>query len=470
MKKILYSTFLLGALMLTSIGCSDFGDINVDPNNTTSVSPSVLLTSALRNIDAITNPSLPEFYVQRMSSTQYSDGSRYADVNFNFNGWYTGPLADLNHIIDLNTNPETSTEALSSGSNANQIAVARIMKAYFFGQMTDRWGPLPYSQALQGRDNFRPSYDSQETIYRDILKELKEAVGQIDGGVGVAGDFIFGGDMDAWKKFANTARANFALRMSEVDPAGAQAEFNDAMGAGVIDADAMYPYLAEAANQNPWFGRFITRTDFAISDVLVDAMAPVGDPRLNIYADPAPNHGEVRGMPYGIENAGDIPNADISFPGFPAVRGQDSPIPIFSLAQVNFMRAEAAQRGWNSDSAEEMYNAGIMASMAQWGVDDADAIAAFMAQDGIAFDGSLEQIMVQKWVAGYLQGYEGWADFRRTGFPALTPAEDPLNGTDIPVRQGYPTSERDLNEENYNAGVGLLGGEDGLGTPLWWDK
>lgn len=469
MKKILLNTLLLGAIMLFSVQCSDFDDINVDPNNTTSVAPSTLLTSSLRWIGTtVLNHAIPELYVQRMAETQYSDASRYSDINFDFNGWYTGPLADLQHIIDLNSNPETAADALSSGSNANQIAAARILKAYIYLIMTDRWGPLPYTSALQGRENFRPGYDSQETIYRDLLKELKEAVNQVDGGNGVSGDFLMGGDMDQWKKFANTVRANMALRMSQVDEASGKAEFADAMNAGLLDADLMYPYLGEAANQNPWFGRFITRTDYAISDVLADHMRAQGDPRLDIYADPAPNHGEVRGMPYGIEAAGDIPNADISFPGFPAVRGQDAPIAIFSMAQINFMRAEAAMRGWISSDAEEMYNTAIMASMNQWGVSDADAVATYMA--GVAYDGSLEQIMTQKWVAGYTQGYEGWADFRRTGFPALTPAEDPLNGTGIPVRQAYPTSERDLNEENYNAGVGLLGGEDGLGTPLWWDK
>ncbi len=471
MKKILINSLMLGAIMLFSIQCSDFEDINVDPNNTTSVAPSTLLTSSLRNIAGnVLNGTTTELYVQRMAETQYSDASRYIDINFDFNGLYTGVLADLQHIIDLNSNPETSADALSSGSNANQIAVARILKAYFFLQITDRWGPVPYTQSLQGRDNFRPSYDTQETIYRDLFKELKEAVNQIDGGAGVSGDFIFDGNMDEWKKFANTIRAKMALQISEVDPSGGQSEFTDAMNAGLIDADLMYPYLAESNNQNPWFGRFITRTDWAISDVLADYMRPSGDPRLDVYADPAPNHGEVRGMPYGIEAAGDIPNADISFPGFPAVRGQDAPLPIFSLSQVNFMRAEAAMRGWISADVQEMYEAAIMASMNQWGVTDADAIAAFMAHESVAFDGTMEQIMTQKWVAGYTQGYDGWADWRRTGFPTLSPAVDPLNGTEIPVRWGYPTSERDLNGENYDAAIGLLGGEDGLGTPLWWDK
>ena len=474
MKSLLYKLGVIVLLAFVGVACDDFDDINIDPNNTTSVQPETLLTNSLRSINSVLNSATPVLYVQHMAETQYTDASRYSDVNFDFNGWYTGPLADLNHIIELNTDEATSAEALASGSNANQIAVARILKAYFYHHMTDRWGPLPYSQALQGRENFTPAYDSQESIYNALFDELKQAVSQIDGGNGVAGDFILGGDMDAWKRFANTLRATMALRLSEVDPGRAASEFADAFSAGLITSDVMYPYLGETNNQNPWFGRFITRTDYAISDVLVNYLEPLGDPRLAVYADPAPNTGTVVGMPYGIENAGDIPNADISFPGNPAVRGQASPIGIFTLAQVNFMLAEAAFRGWISGDAAEFYNAGVAASMNQWGISDAAAIDAYLAQPGVAMEAGKELQLIgeQKWVALYLQGYEAWAEWRRTGIPALAPAPNPLNDSrEIPVRHAYPTTERDINEANYNSAVSsLLGGNDALSTALWWDK
>jgi hypothetical protein len=474
--KNIFKISLMALLTLAGVSCSDFGDINNDPNNTTSVAPEVLLTNALRSVSDVLGATSGIYYIQFMSETQYTDATRYSDVNFDFNGWYSGPLADLNHIIELNSNDATALDAQVSGSNANQIAVARIMKAYFFHFMTDRWGPLPYTNALQGRDNLRPAYDTQETIYMDLLNELSEAVAQMDGGAGVDGDFILGGDMDMWAVFANTLRMKMALRLSEVDPATAQAQFADAVADGVIssnDQDILYPYLAETNNQNPWFGRFITRTDFAISSTMVDYMKPLGDPRLNVYADPAPNYGDVRGMPYGIENAGDIPNDEISFPGFPAVRGQDAPIAIMTYAETLFAMAEGAHRGWINGDAQQMYEDAIRASWRQWGVYDEDAFNTFIAQPEVAWDANnaIELIHNQKWVALYLQGYEAWAEWRRTGYPELDPAPVPLSGQDaIPVRHGYPTTERDLNADNYNAGVSLLGGEDGLYTPLWWDK
>ena len=472
MKRKIISSSLVAIMLFFSTSCGEFGDLNIDPNNTTSVAPETLLTNAMRSVSTVVGAVTGVLYVQHMSETQYTESSLYQDINFDFNGWYTGALNDLNHIIELNSNPETAADALASGSNANQIAAARILKAYFFHHMTDRWGELPYNEALQGRDNFTPVYDTQETIYKDLLKELKEAVAQIDGGPGVNGDFLFNGDMDEWKKFANTIRLVMAIRMSEVDAALANTEFNAALNAGILDSDLMYPYLAETNNQNPWFGRFITRTDYAVSKILADTMRHYGDARLDSYGDPSPNFGDVRGEPYGLLNGGLVPDADVSFPNSTYVRAQSAPIAIFTTAQTFFYRAEAAKRGWTGENAQEMYEAGIAASWDQWGVFDQAAYDAFIAQPGVAYDdaNALAQIGYQKWIALYLQGYEAWAEWRRTGFPALFPPPDALNDSgEIPVRQAYPTSERDINSENYDASVARQG-EDGLDTKLWWDK
>jgi hypothetical protein len=474
MKKKILSIALAGLLVFTGTSCGEFGDINIDPNNTTSVAPETLLASALRQIGdgALLGADIPILYVQHMSETQYTESSLYQDVNFNFNGWYTGPLADLQHIIELNTDEETKEDALQSGSNANQIAAARILRAYFFHFMTDRWGALPYTQALQGRENFTPAYDSQETIYKDLLKELKEAVAQIDGGAGVDGDFIFDGDMEEWKKFANTIRLIMAIRMSEVDEALANTEFNSALNAGILDSDLMYPYLAETNNQNPWFGRFITRNDYSISKILADTLRTLGDPRLDSYGDPAPNFGDVRGEPYGLLNGGSVPDADVSFPNSTYVRAQDAPIAVITTAQTFFYRAEAAKRGWTSENAQEMYEAGIAASWEQWGVFDQAAYDAYLLDPHVAYDdaNALEQIGFQKWLAFYLQGYEAWAEWRRTGFPSLSPPPDAMNDSgEIPVRHAYPVTERDINSTNYEAAVAAQG-PDELDTNLWWDK
>ena len=139
--------------------------------------------------------------------------------------------------------------AAANGSNANQIAIARILKAYFFQFITDRWGDVPYSQALKGSENFSPAFDKQQDIYKDLFKEWKEAAAQFDGGNTVVGDILLNGNAARWKKFANSLRLIAALRISKADPVKGKAEFNAAMTDGVLTSNAdnvQYKFLSDA--------------------------------------------------------------------------------------------------------------------------------------------------------------------------------------------------------------------------------
>jgi len=485
--------------MLSS--CGEFGDMNVDPNNPSSAPTATLLTSSQASLSGLLGATTPVLYVQHLAETQYTEDSRYDVTQFDFNGWYTGPLINLQEIIRLNTDENTRDGASAYGSNANQIAVARIMKAYYFHTMTDRWGALPYSEALQGADDFAPAYDSQEDIYRSLLTELTEAAAQIDGGAGVAGDIIFGGNMAAWEGFANLLRANIALRMSDVDAATAQSQFEDAVADGILVEDITFNHLAETNYQNPWYGRFITRTDYAVSEAMIDQLIAFNDPRLPAYAAPALGTvvsktlttANYNGMPYGIDAAGDIPNQDVSFITPMIIYTQDAPQYIFSEAQIHFMLAEAAQNGWAvGGTAQGHYEMGIQASFEQWGVMDIgtytypniaaitpaneaslDVIdyATYIAQPGVAWDAAnaMDLIATQKWMALFMGGYEAWSEWRRLDAPALTPAVDALNQSgEIPVRHAYPGTESDINADNYAAAVAAQG-DDVLDTRLWWD-
>jgi hypothetical protein len=450
--------------------CSDFGDTNVNPNAPEFVGTETLLTSAQLSVGSVVGANVPVLYVQHLSDITYTESSRYGDVIADFNGWYTGPLANLQQIINLNTDEETKNDVLSGGSNNNQIGVAMILQAYFYQFIVDRWGPLPFTDALKGTEILLPSYDSEQTIYMAAISMLKNAVGMLDGGT-VEGDIILGGDTNEWKKFGNTLRANMALRMADVDPATGKSEFVSAVGSGILSSTVAYNYLAEAANQNPWFARFITRSDYAISDVFYNYLTATNDPRLNSFADPVKSTGVITPMPYGLENS-DVNPEDVSFPNSTYVRAQDNDIPIFSEAQIHFMMAEAAARGWISDNAETHYNAAISASMNQWGISDAAAIAAFTAQDGVKYNAAnwKKSIGEQKWVALFTQGYEAWAEWRRLDYPILQVAQAPLNLSEqIPARFMYPASESQLNTENYNAALSMIGGTDTDGAKLWWD-
>jgi hypothetical protein len=481
------SLTLIALLAVLLVSCDDFGNLNEDPNNPSQVRTELLLTNAQRSMSDVVGAVNGTLYVQYFAETQYTDAQEYRTVNANFNSWYTGPLQNLQTIISLNTDEDTRDDVLSGGSNANQIAVARILKAYFYQMMTDRWGMIPYSDALQGRDNFSPAYDLQEDIYADIINELKAAVDQMDGGAGVNGDILFGGDMVQWAALANSLRARAALRIADVNPALGSAEFEDAVSDGLIAEDVMYPYLEEANNQNPWFAEFQTRTDYAIHETIADYMKGLEDYRILKYANPAPNEiptgwdGEVTfdlivGMPF-LEDAGNVTNDEISFPGAaigaggPAVGDQGAPLPIITVAEMNFAKAEAVERGWIAGVAADYYYSGIEASWNQWEVFDAGSFADYVAQAEVEYDSAIweERVGTQKWLALFPHGYEAWSEWRRLGQPELTP--NPFGtGVDpqIPRRFTYPTSEATINGANYNVAVQAQG-PDTPDTKIWWD-
>lgn len=484
MKRNIIKLFVITALF-AACSPSDFGDINKNPNEPSTPVPSALLTSAQKGLfgNIITQATVltsayPNLYVQFLSDKQYTENSRYSTISFNYGAVYTGPLDNLQTIINLNSDPETAPDLVQYGSTANQLAVARILKAYFFLHLTDRFGDIPYSEALKPTENYKPKFDTQEEIYNSLFTELKEAVAQMDNGASPAGDVMFGGDLGEWRIFANTMRLVMALRISKVDAAKGETEFNAALTDGVItsnDENVSFTYLADENNDNPWEDAFQTRLDYAISKTLADQLNTTDDPRITVFANKASSTGTYVGMPYGITEAaaGAVPNASISFLGDP-LREQTAPTYIYTYAQVLFSLAEAAHLGWipgGEVAAADYYNDGIQASWEQWGVYDATDFAAFIAQPEIAYSGAnaMQRIGTQKWVALYMNGYEAWAEWRRIGFPALTPAPASLNPGGIPRRQAYPAFEANLNQANYNEAVDRLG-DDNLNSRIWWDR
>lgn len=487
MKKSISKYILVGmiAVGVTSCELGDFGDTNVNPNQTTQAIASSLLTNTINGLKGTIDDPTGSLYSQYLANSQYTSADNYQTIIFNYGGYYSGVLMDLEQIIIMNTDEETKSEASLYGSNENQIAVAQILQSYYFSFMTDRWGDIPYSEALKISEGVRqPSFDPQSEVYAGVLATLKTAQGNISSTAPVQGDILFDGDMDMWRKFANTIRMKMALRMSEVDPSTAASEFASAINDGVIALDnsenIFYANLPEAAFQNAWYARFLTRRDYTVANSLVDRMQTTAnggvlnasmDPRLTEYADPTDIGGKYVGMPYGLSEAraGAISNSDVSFLNAD-LRAQDAPNYIFTSAQVLFSMAEAAQRGWISGDAEALYYQGIEASLDQYGV--ASGYANYITNTYVQFDASkaIGQIVTQKWIANFLNGYESWAEWRRTGYPDLQPGEDALNDSkQIPVRQAYPLFELNLNSDNYNAVVARQGA-DGLDTPVWWDK
>ena len=462
-------------MSLTACETAEFGSLNENPNEPTSASPSILLSNVEGAVSNYLGTTTPNLYVQYLSNGQYDEESRYQTLNWSYEYWYT-TLTDLKRIIALNTNEETKDEvSASDASNANQIAVATILRVYIFQGMTNRWGRLPYTQALGGLDNQFPAYDSQEEIYNGLFSELDSALGMIESGIGPNGDYLFGGDMARWEQFGQTLKMVMALRLSEADPTLGKTKFNEALG-NVITSNSenfFYPYLEDENNDNPWEDRFYApsfRRDYLVSDVFVNALIGSGssatpeDPRLAEMAEPALNSGTFVGAPYGQSNSD---TDSYSFITQNVINNTKAPLYMFTYAEILFARAEAAALGWTSEDASSLYEDAITASMDQWGVSDSDATAYIAANPYVG----LESIGYEKWVALYLQGYDSWAEWRRmlaAGYEKeLTAPQDLLsNATDIPDRDGYPATAGAVNEQNYNDALEAQG-PDLLNTKLW---
>ncbi|WP_192822188.1 SusD/RagB family nutrient-binding outer membrane lipoprotein [Rufibacter sp. LB8] len=473
MKKI----FIVMVACLSLVGsCTEFDDdLNITPNSPANASGMQLLANAMLSLPGLSSSPQGEFMAQFLAETQYPTASLYPSGGTSFYGLYQGPLMNIETALtskDLNA---------VQGPVANQLAVAKILKAYYFWHITDRWGDVPYSEALKGNTEFTPKYDTQESIYNSLFILLKEANDQIVPGA-VTNDIIYAGDMTKWKKLGNTIRLLMALRISKVNPNKGNTEFNAALADGVMTANAdnfVFKHLADANNQNYWFGEVSRgREWWALTKTLVDYMKPVSDPRLPVYGQPTKSTREYIGLPFGT-TAG-MPNvSNYSLLGT-AISAQNAPVYLVTYAQVLFARAEAAKLGWitgGDAEAKTNYDNAIRNSVAQWTVTPAgvtpvvtaaDALAAantLLAQPGVTYDPAraMEQIGTQRWIHLFMHGYEAWAEWRRTGYPNNL---IPSGGNNVPTRQMYPSNEVFLNAENYTAAA--KGGDTMYGK-VWWD-
>lgn len=486
MKRILRAAAPALVLALAAGACDDgLTDLNVDPNNPPSVPASVLLPQA--EADAVNralgsnyNLTMLGLWSQSFAKIQYIDEDWYelrsTTIDSHWQGFYADPLMDLQRIINQG----------DSLGRANYVAIASILQQWTFQIITDTWGDVPYSEALQGAENARPKYDAQKDIYYGMLARLTAASAMIkldDSDLNNFGaeDEIYGGDPALWRKFSNSLRLRMAMRISNVDPSKARTEFLAALapGAGGViednDENAALHYTGAVPSDNPIYAVFHEggRYDQVISQTTVDSLMAVNDPRLFVYADPAPNGcaggGDYCGYQNGTTTAEDF---DALSPIGSAFRNDPTaPSVLMSYAEVLFLRAEAAEKGWTGEDAPQLYEDAIRASMEQYGIDDAD-IDAYLAQPEVQYAG-LPSIYFQKWIALFGNGPEQFASWRRetvggVHHPQLTPSPG-AQVQKIPLRVFYPASEQSTNNENWSAAVAANGGATLYDKPVWWN-
>ncbi|MFB0948153.1 MAG: hypothetical protein ACI9V1_002123 [Spirosomataceae bacterium] len=478
MKSIIKKSWLLGVVLLSVAlpSCEDVTELNVDPNQPVSVPAANLLTQAeysLYNLQQGTglNAGWGLLMTQQWAENEYADGSRYeVDAN-TFNGswgtFYTGVLNELNvarTIIEADAN-------VPADIKTNQIAIVDIITVDAFHSVTDMWGDIPYSEALS-TEFPNPKYDAQSEIYPAMLAKLDGAVASLNAASGSfsSGDIIWNGNVAAWKKTGASLLMRMAMRVSDVDAALAQQYITKAAGYGVITSNAENALFvfdsSDPQLSNPLWNNvnIANRDDFAVSDVLVEKLTAMGDPRLAVFAAETPS-GTIVGMPFGLTDANAFALKSQTSRPSDMVRSAGMPHVIIDAAEVAFMTAEAIERGFLSGDAEAAYNEAVTLSMAYWGITDADALAGYLEANAYTANSWKESIGNQKWVAFYMNGLQGWAEQRRLDFPVLEVPAQAVIST-LPKRLPYPISEDTNNGAALDATTSDI---NNITDKLWWD-
>ena len=479
MKKIRnniskYAVLLaLTATPLVVTSCRQELDINVDPNNPSQASLSGLLSGsqvgfafALGGEGTRMPAAVVQHYAgHRNQSLRYA---QYRITSSDTDGTWT---ALYNTLMDMK---ELENKAAASGNQA-YLGVSKILQAHAFSVTTDLFGDIPFSKALQGRTNITPAYDKQEDIYPALITMIDEGLAALTAATEtISGDIVYKGDVTKWKKYGNSLKLRLLNHLSSSQP-NAAANFlatnPSLMDTSVDDAKVIFGSVASNANPIYQFDVLSGRSDQAVSSTIVDKMKALSDPRVSVCFEP------VTGNVLGLKGQylGNAPGNDeedskknrYSRVGS-AYASIKAPVVLMSAAEVNFIKAEVYHRASNAASAQTAYEAAITQDFAALGLSSSSA--AYLANANVAYNGTLQRIMEQKWITMFQASYESWVDWRRTGFPALTPAANNATSNVIPRNLPYPDVEINSNRANLVAGPGIPIPYTGLSNRVWWDN
>ncbi len=473
MKKLIF----ISACIYIITGCNkDISKLNIDQKNPTTVPSNTLFSNAQKNLaynvaDANVNNNIFRLITQQWTETTYTDESNY---NLNTrqipDNWWTSIYKDV--LRDLEEAKKLIPIDVSDATiQKNQIAIADILQVYSFQLLVNTFGDVPYSQALKDEILF-PGYDDAKTIYYDLLSRLDADIVALDASAASfnsTADLLYGGDVEKWRKFANSLKLVMGIVLADSDPATAKTVVESAvLGAFASNDDnAVFYFLTAPPNTNPVWVNLVQsgRNDFVPANTIVDLMEDLNDPRLPLYFT------TVSGAGY----KGGVPGSGNTFTNFSHVTAAqvvpEAPYVILDYAQVEFTLAEAVERGMNvGGTTQEHYNNAVTASIEEWGGTAAEA-AAYLAEPEVNYvtaPGDYKQkIATQEYIALYNRGFDAWTLIRRLDYPEM---KTPTNAqSDFLVRFTYPILEQNINTSNYNAASSAIGG-DVVTTKLFWDK
>ena len=479
MKKIIYT---IAIFVFTFTSCTkDFEEINTNLNAPVSVQPSLLLRQVIYNFGE--NMSYEGFVAgdllaQHRTALDFNLFDRHdlKSPQLGGNPWsiFFTNLRD-NEII-LKQAKETPAFAVYKGP-------ALILKAYMAAGLTDLFGDVPYFEAFNGIEGtVTPKYDLQENIYKNengILDNLDKGIAALNeyaGSIPLEGDILYNGNLDAWVRFANSLKIKYLMRISgKVDvSAELQTLFSNGNYIKNNSENAVFDFTNSEPNSfrlaQLRIGDF---NNFVLSETMKEILTDLNDDRIGTFYRPFSNStsNEFNGLINGIDaSSTSVIVSDYSLSGT-IFREDTSTLDanFITAWETNFLLAEAAEKGFITTNSETLYNKAVAQAFDYWNT----ILPASYLTGNANFNASgttpLEQIITQKWIASVINGYEGWIEYRRTGFPALKNVSASLNNGLIPVRMPYPAEAASLNSENYKVAETATNGNS-LDVKVWWNE
>ena len=512
MKKIANYILTFSLLYFTSSCDKNLSELNINNTNSTTLDPALLLNQAIINTSFPVKSLVFDVGIVQQMITP--NGGVLAGANFNQDSRdvTTAPLWTAYYQSVIKNTYDAIAKSKDLTTRTNMYNMARIYQSYVFMILTDEFGDIPYTEGGAGyaQHIIFPKYDRQQDIYPKLIQELTDAAAALTTSSTIeTGDMLYAGNVAQWKKFAYSLLLRAGMRLSKIDPAKAQSTVQAAVAGGVITANTDNAFIRHDANFTQPIGATLNggeAANFYLTKPFVDQLKSTNDPRLSAiairYVGALSGAGQTAavgstdptkqiGMPMGKDNGTIVAQAtadglasfyDYSQADRSRILKVSSPVFLVTAAQTNLLLAEARFRGWiTSGTAAQYFADGIKAHMDQMAAYDvnsaisATARDAYIAANPLTAGTELQQINTQYWIASFLNGPEAFANFRRSGFPALTPNPygqpnnpDVPNGTFI-RRLTYPTSELSVNTDNVNEAIGRQG-PDKLSTRVWWDK
>lgn len=485
-KKLLIAFTGIVVLLLPQACTDNFSSLNTDPALVTEdiIDPDMLFTQSLKNgvFNIVSNGGRVKEYAGMHATTGSSQLFTQANHNNPFNDFYRdyiNPLAEAIRLME------------GEAENADKQAIARIWKAFLFSQLTDHYGDIPYTEAARSIEEgiVQPVYDTQESIYRDLLSELQEAVDAL-GSSGSqlsygSSDILYNGDVTSWERFANSLRLRLAVRVHFEDRDLAETHISDVIDAPLIEERSQNASITtepanatQEENRNPLYN-FVnanqannanTFCSFTVTDILGDR----DDPRLPIYCEPTEEDGSYRGRPVNMESdqSTSYTNETTSKLGL-YFKESVYTINVITAAEVSFLKAEAYLYNLASGDAQTAYAEGVNLALSYYDIPQGEIDTYLSGSEG-TLSGSeeemLEQIITQKWISLYQNPIEGWAEIRRTGYPRVLRGSNPgVTNNQFPRRFTYGESEYNLNFDNVSEAGQQMGGDEYM-TRFWWDS